>query len=57
FAEIFAVIIFVYTPSFRIRKADLKVYYSNLYVISMVSVVILFQIFNLCFNINPFIGF
>ncbi|AEE88137.1 amino acid transporter [Francisella tularensis subsp. novicida] len=57
YAAIFAVIIFVYTPSFLSRKADLKVYYSNLYVISMGSVVILFQIFNLCFNINPFSGF
>ncbi|MDE4978068.1 amino acid transporter, partial [Francisella tularensis subsp. holarctica] len=48
---------FVYTPSVLSMKADLKVYYSNLYVISMCSVVILFQIFNLCFNINTFSGF
>ncbi|MDE4949049.1 amino acid transporter, partial [Francisella tularensis subsp. holarctica] len=45
------------TPSLLSRKADLKVYYSYLYVISMGCVVILFQIFNLCFNINPFSGF
>lgn len=57
YAAIFAVIIFVYTPSFLSREADLKVHYSNLYVISMGSVVIFFQIFNLCFNINPFSGF
>ncbi|MDE4959432.1 amino acid transporter, partial [Francisella tularensis subsp. holarctica] len=34
YAAIFAVIIFDYTPSYQISKADLKVYYSNLYVIS-----------------------
>ncbi|OEZ32927.1 amino acid transporter [Francisella endosymbiont of Amblyomma maculatum] len=57
YAAIFAVIIFVYTPSFLSRKSDLKVYCSNLYVISMGSVVIFFEIFNLCFDINPFGGF
>lgn len=57
YAAIFAVIIFVYTPAFLSRKADLKVYYSNIYVISMGSIVIFFQIFNLCFDINPFTGF
>ncbi|WP_150464221.1 amino acid permease [Francisella sp. XLW-1] len=57
YAAIFAVIIFVYTPSFLSRRADLKVYYSNIYVIAMGSIVILFQIFNLCFDINPFTGF
>lgn len=57
YAAIFAVIIFIYTPSFLSRKTDLKVYYSNIYVIGMGSVVILFQIFNLCFDINPFGSF
>ena len=57
YAAIFAVIIFVYTPAFLSRKVDLKVYYSNIYVISMGSIVIFFQIFNLCFDINPFTGF
>ncbi|AKN87856.1 amino acid permease [Francisella orientalis] len=57
YAAIFAVIIFVYTPAFLSRKADLKVSYSNIYVISMGSIVIFFQIFNLCFDINPFTGF
>ncbi|APC92391.1 MULTISPECIES: amino acid permease [Francisella] len=57
YAAIFAVIIFVYTPSFLSRKFDLKVSYSNLYVISMGSIVIFFEIFNLCFDINPFSGF
>ena len=57
YVAIFAVIIFVYTPSFLSRKSDLKVYCSNLYVISMGSVVIFFEIFNLCFDINPFGGF
>ena len=57
YAAIFAVIIFVYTPSFLSRKSDLKVYCSNFYVIFMGSVVIFFEIFNLCFDINPFGGF
>ncbi|AIT09536.1 amino acid transporter [Candidatus Francisella endociliophora] len=57
YAAIFAVIIFVYTPSFLTRKPDLKVYFSNTYVIAMGSIVILFQLFNLCFDINPFGSF
>lgn len=57
YAAIFTVIIFVYTPSFLSRKSDLKVYCSNFYVISMGSLVIFFEIFNLCFDINPFGGF
>ncbi|ALB02192.1 amino acid transporter [Francisella persica ATCC VR-331] len=57
YAAIFAVIIFVYIPSFLSRKFDLKVYCSNLYVIFMGSLVIFFEIFNLCFDINPFVGF
>ncbi|MDE4942768.1 aromatic amino acid transport family protein, partial [Francisella tularensis] len=55
-AAIIEGIIFVYTPSFLSSKADLKVYYSNLNLISMGIVVILIQIINLCFNINPFSG-
>ena len=57
YAAIFAVIIFVYTPSFLSRKSDLKVHFSNTYVIAMGTIVILFQIFNLCFDINPFGSF
>lgn len=57
YAAIFAVIIFVYTPTILGRKTKLKVSYSNTYVIAMGSMVIIFQIFNLCFDINPFGSF
>ncbi|MED7820250.1 MULTISPECIES: amino acid permease [unclassified Francisella] len=56
YAAIFAVIIFVYTPAFLTVRRDLKVYFSHTYVVSMGSAVILFEIFNLCFNINPFLS-
>ncbi|API87625.1 amino acid permease [Francisella uliginis] len=56
YAAIFAVIIFVYTPAFLSTRKDLRVYFSHIYVVSMGSAVILFEIFNLCFNLNPFIN-
>lgn len=56
YAAIFAVIIFVYTPAFLSTRKDLRVYFSHIYVVSMGSAVILFEIFNLCFDLNPFIN-
>ena len=56
YAAIFAVIIFVYTPAFLSTRKDLRVYFSHIYVVSMGSAVILFEIFDLCFNLNPFIN-
>ncbi|BCD92195.1 amino acid transporter [Francisella halioticida] len=56
YAAIFAVIIFVYTPTFLSARKDLKVNFSHIYAVSMGSAVILFEIFNLCFDTNPYVG-
>jgi aromatic amino acid transport protein len=56
YAAIFAVIIFVYTPTFLSASKNLKVNFSHVYVIAMGSAVILFEVFNLCFDINPFLS-
>ncbi|MED7789241.1 aromatic amino acid transport family protein [Francisella sp. 19X1-34] len=56
YAAIFAVIVFVYTPTFLSASRDLKVNFSHIYVVAMGSAVILFEIFNLCFDINPFMS-
>jgi amino acid permease len=47
YAAIFAVIIFVYTPTFLSASKDLKVNFSHIYVVAMGSAVILFEVFNL----------
>ncbi|WP_150466364.1 amino acid permease [Francisella sp. SYW-9] len=56
YAAIFAVIIFVYTPTFLSASKDLRVNFSHIYVVAMGSAVILFEVFNLCFDINPFLS-
>ncbi|MED7818321.1 MULTISPECIES: aromatic amino acid transport family protein [unclassified Francisella] len=56
YASIFTVIIFIYTPMFLSTKTDLKVYFSHTYMVSMGSVIILFEIFNLFYETNPFMG-
>nr|WP_212789002.1 aromatic amino acid transport family protein [Francisella halioticida] len=54
YASIFTVIIFIYTPILLSTKTDLKVYLSHTYMVSVGSVIILFEIFNLFYETNPF---
>ncbi|MED7788464.1 aromatic amino acid transport family protein [Francisella sp. 19X1-34] len=54
YASIFTVIIFIYTPMLLNTKTDLKVYFSHTYIVSVGSVIILFEIFNLFYETNPF---
>ncbi|QIV95356.1 amino acid permease [Allofrancisella inopinata] len=54
YAAIFAVIIFVYTPIFLSRSIDSKMMSLNFYAIVLGSAVIICQIVNLYFDINPF---
>ncbi|WP_150466975.1 aromatic amino acid transport family protein [Francisella sp. SYW-9] len=57
YASIFTVIIFIYTPMFLNTKTDLKIYFSHTYIVSIGSVIILFEIFNLFYETNPFMWF
>ncbi|AXA34340.1 amino acid permease [Francisella adeliensis] len=56
YAAIFAVIIFVYTPIFIGSKKTFELSAVNLYAGILGSLVIVSQIINLYFNINPFVG-
>lgn len=56
YAAIFAVIIFVYTPIFIGSKKTFELSSVNLYAGILGSLVIISQIINLDFNINPFVG-
>jgi amino acid permease len=56
YAAIFAVIIFVYTPIFIGSKKAFELSAVNLYAGILGSLVIISQIINLYFNINPFAG-
>lgn len=57
YAAIFAVVVFVYTPIFISSRKRLKFSIINLYAGTLGSLVIVSQIFNLCFNTNPFGSF
>ena len=54
YAAIFAVVVFIYTPIFLYNKKLKTLKYMNIYALSLGTLVILCQVINLYFNINPF---